>query len=278
MARGDRFFFHPTATVYDRPEEHGLRYEPVTFASRDGTSLHGWFLPAVGEARGTIVHSHGNAGNITGHYRFVAWLPERGFNVFCFDYRGFGRSAGRPTREGAVLDVHAAVDQVRDRPDVAADRIVLFGQSLGGTLALVAAGQRDDLAAVAVEGAFATFRSEARHVCRRTWWLWGVSGLVPRMFIAPGCDPIEFVERLGPIPKLFICGTADRIVDYRETAALHDRAMDPKELWVLEGGGHTDALIDDGPDLDARCHPQGPLAAKRDRFHRFCLRSVDGGR
>ena len=278
MARGDRFFFYPTATVYDRPEEHGLRYEAVTFASRDGTSLHGWFFPAVGDARGTIVHSHGNAGNITGHYRFVAWLPQRGFNVFCFDYRGFGRSAGHPTREGAVLDVHAAVDHVRDRPDVAADRIVLFGQSLGGTLALVAAAGRDDLAGVAVEGAFATFQSEARHVCRRTWWLWGVAGLVPRIFISPGCDPIEFVGRMGPIPKLFICGAADRIVDHRDTVALHDRAGDPKELWVLEGGGHTDALIDDGPDPEAGRNPQGTAGANRECFRRFCLGAVDGGR
>ncbi len=278
MARGDRFFFHPTATVYDRPQEHGLRFESVTFASRDGTSLHGWFFPAVGDARGTIVHSHGNAGNITGHYRFVAWLPERGFNVFCFDYRGFGRSAGLPTREGAVLDIHAALDHVRDRPDVAADRIVLFGQSLGGTLALVAAARRDDLAGVAVEGAFATFRSEARHVCRRTWWLWGVAGLVPRILIAPGCDPIEVVEGLGAMAKLFICGTADRIVDYRETVALCDRAADPKELWILEGGGHTGALIDDEPDLEAGPNPPGPAANKRDGFHRFCIQAVDGGR
>ncbi|MCP4245558.1 MAG: alpha/beta hydrolase [bacterium] len=278
MARGDRFFFHPTATVYDRPDDYGLRYESLTFNSRGGTALHGWFFPAVGEPRGTIVHCHGNAGNITGHYRFVAWLPRRGFNVFCFDYRGFGQSAGHPTREGAVMDVHAAVDHVRDRPDVATDRIVLFGQSLGGTLALVAAAGRDDLAGVAVEGAFATFQSEARHVCRRTWWLWGVSGMVPRIFIAPGCDPIEVVERIGPIAKLFICGTADRIVDYRETVALHDRAGDPKELWVLEDGGHTTALIDDEPDSEVSGDPQGPVATKRGRFHRFCRRAVDAGR
>ena len=269
MARGDRFFFHPTRTVYDRPEEHGLEYEQVVFTGQQGHRLNGWFFPADGPAAGTVVHCHGNAGNITGHYRFVAWLPRRGWNVLCFDYRGYWRSEGRPTREAAVADTHAAVDWVMHRDGVDPARIVLFGQSLGGTMAVVAAAQRDDLAGLAVEGSYASHREEVRFICGRTWWLWGVSRVVPRVFIAGGCDPIDVVDRVGPIPKLFICGTCDRIVDYRQTVALHERAGGPKELWVIEGGGHTDALVDDEPDAD------NPAISKRDRFCRFLERSVN---
>ena len=277
MARGDRFFHYPTRTVYDQPEAHGLDYESVWFDPLDspsadqGARLHGWFLPVVGDgARGTVVHCHGNAGNITGHYLFVAWLPKRGWNVLCFDYRGFGRSPGRATRQGTLADTHAAIDYVKTRDDVDPSRVVLFGQSLGGAVGIVAAAQRDDLAGLAVEGAFAGYQQEAFFVCRHTWWLWGVAGLVSRFLVAPGLDAIAHVDHVGPIPKLFVCGTADRIVDYRQTIALHDRARDPKELWVLDGNGHTEALIDDNPD------PQNPTMTKRDRFHRFLERSVNG--
>jgi fermentation-respiration switch protein FrsA (DUF1100 family) len=269
MARGDRFFHYPTRTVYDRPEEHGLIHEDMFFTNGDGHRLHGWFFPAVGTARGTLVHCHGNAGNVTGHYRFVAWLPERGWNVFCFDYRGFGRSEGRPTREGTAADTHAAIDAVKQRSDVNADRIVLLGQSLGGAVAIIVASDRDDLAGLAVEGAYASHRAEARFICRRTWWLWGVSALVPRVFVAAGHDPIDYVHRIGPIPKMFICGTGDGIVDYRQTVALHDAAGEPKELWILEDGGHTGALIDDEPDAE------NSTVTKRDRFYRFLDRCVN---
>lgn len=297
MARGDRFFHHPTRTIYDRPEEHRLAYESVFFdpsPADDSARLHGWFFPAGGgdrgitdpasrgaalrtaraavrpAARGTVVHCHGNAGNITGHYRFVAWLPKRGWNVLCFDYRGFGRSQGRASREGTLADAHAAIDYVKTRDDVDPSRIVLFGQSLGGVVGIVAAAQRHDLAGLAVEGAFAGYQQEAFFICRRTWWLWGVAGLVSRFLVAPGHDAMAHVDRIGPIPKLFICGTADQIVDYRQTVALHEKAQDPKELWVLDGTGHTEALIDDQPD------PQAPALTKRDRFHHFLERSVDG--
>ena len=270
MARGDRFFHHPTNLVYDQPEEHGLRYESVFFEGRDGLELHGWFFPATEQPRGTVIHCHGNAGNITGHYRFVAWLPARGWNVLCFDYRGYGRSQGRPTREGTVMNTHAAVDYVRTRKDVDAGRLVLFGQSLGGTVALIAGAERDDLAALVVEGAFSSYQAEARFVCRRTWWLWGVAGIVSRVLIAPGSDPADCVDRIGPVPKLFICGKRDRIVDYRQTIELYEAVSEPKRLWVMEDGGHTEALVNEETESPT------PGPNRRDRFCTFLAGAMNG--
>jgi hypothetical protein len=277
MARGDRFFFHPTGQVYDRPEEHGIRYDAVQFNSSDGTSLYAWFLHAdlarapgqPARPLGTLVHCHGNAGNITGHYRFVAWLIRRGWNVFCFDYRGYGKSQGTPTREGAVADAGAAIDWAGKRESTGRAPLVLFGQSIGGSIAIAAAINRTDLAAIAVEGAFASYQTEARYVCRRSI-LWGVAGLVSRTFVAAGCDPLDCVADLPAIPKLFMCGRRDPIVDCRETVQLYERAREPKEQWMLEGGSHTEALIDNTPDdLD-------PSFTRRDRFEAF-LRAAVGG-
>ena len=134
MARGDGFFHYPTQVIYDWPEEYGLRYESVFFNSCDGLQLHGWFFPAASPAQGTLVHCHGNAGNVTGHYRFVAWLPRRGWNALCFDYRGYGRSEGTPTVEGAILDATAARAKLCELAAIKDSEMLLMGESLGGAI------------------------------------------------------------------------------------------------------------------------------------------------
>jgi fermentation-respiration switch protein FrsA (DUF1100 family) len=84
-------FYYPDSRVYSTPAGAGQPFQDVWFTSRDGTKLHGWFIPATsqGPALGTVVHFHGNAQNMTAHYAFVSWLPAEGFNVFVFDYRGY---------------------------------------------------------------------------------------------------------------------------------------------------------------------------------------------
>lgn len=97
----NRYFYFPDNVVYQTPDQHRLSYEDVRFKSRDGTELHGWFLPAVGSnVVGTIIHFHGNAQKMTAHFSFVSWLPQEGFNLFVFDCRGYGRVAGRARATG----------------------------------------------------------------------------------------------------------------------------------------------------------------------------------
>ena len=87
----------------------------------DGSKLHAWFLPAQGRAKGTVLHLHGNAANVSNHLPLVAWLPPRGFNVLTLDYRGFGRSQGTPSLDGVVDDAAAALEYLRTRTGVDAD-------------------------------------------------------------------------------------------------------------------------------------------------------------
>jgi hypothetical protein len=245
MALADGTFFYPTRKDYDSPDNYDLVYEDVWIPSSEGARLHGWFFPAANPANpaGTIVHCHGNAGNITAHFKFAAWLPARGWNLLCFDYRGYGRSTGRPTRAGVIDDVHAAIDYARMRSDVDADRLAVFGQSLGGSVAIVALAQRDHaVAGLCVEGPFASYREEARFVTRRVWYLWGASPLISRYLVSDDLSAIDYVNHLPPMPKLFICGDQDHIVDYRQTVALYERASDPKKLWLIPNSGHTEAV------------------------------------
>jgi len=260
MAAGDRLFYFPTQAVYGRPEAYGLAYEAVEFAGTDDVVLHGWFFPAVGAALGTIVHCHGNAGNITGHFEHVRWLPAEGWNVLCFDYRGYGRSTGRPTRAGTIADAHAAIAYVQARPNVDVSRVVVLGQSLGGAVATVAVAQAPLVRGLAVEGAFRDYRTEARFVGRQSVLMAPVAGVLSKALVSQGLDPIDWVARIAPRPTMFVCGTEDRIVDCQQTVALHEAAGDPKELHVIEGGGHTDSML----------RPEG-----RRRFLEFFARCVN---
>src|SRR5258706_10167145 len=128
-------FFQPHRVRVLTPDQLGLAYDEVRFKTRDGLELYGWFIPAKGPALGTVLQLHGNAENISTHFASLAWMPARGFNVFIFDYRGYGASEGEPTLAGAQIDIDAAMQALLARNDIDKDRIVIYGQSLGGALA-----------------------------------------------------------------------------------------------------------------------------------------------
>jgi len=235
-------FYHPTGREYDRPERLRLTYESVFFSTANGLRLHGWFFPAVGPAAGTVLHIHGNAGNVTAHFHQVRWLPEADWNVLCFDYRGYGRSQGRISREGSIADTHAALDYLLARPDVDRERIVAFGQSLGGAIGIVLAAERTDLRGLAVDGAFHHYRDIARYHIRHNPLLFVTAWWVPPLLMTDGYDPIDYVARISPRPLLVMHGKADRIVPAFMGEKLHAAAREPKELWLIDGVDHYQAL------------------------------------
>ena len=97
---GDGFFFKPNAVEYAALPRGA---EELTFVAPGGPLLHGWWLPATAPVRGTVVFCHGNARNLTWHAQYVQWFTRYGFQVLLFDYRGYGRSDGSPSRAGACL-------------------------------------------------------------------------------------------------------------------------------------------------------------------------------
>ena len=182
-------FFQPTGTIYSSPGIYGIDYQPVEFRAADGTALFAWFMPARGEAHGTVLYLHGNAQNISAHFANVAWMPAAGFNVLAFDYRGYGGSQGRPTLAGVQLDIDAAMRLLIERPDVDADRIIVFGQSLGGALAIyyVAHSEyRSHIRAVIADSAFADYRQVAREKMADFFMTWPLLPNVNRAVAYPG--------------------------------------------------------------------------------------------
>ena len=236
----ESLFFHPDGRDYATPQRLGLASRDLRFTSGDAT-LHGWWLPAQGTARATVVHAHGNAANIGNHLPLVAWLPGAGLNVLLFDYRGFGRSTGKPTLDGAVDDLRAAIAAARR--EAPGSRLVLLGQSLGGATAIRAAAAEQDAGAtdivlLIVEAAFDSYRGIARDVASGPLLV-----LRPLLLALPGPpdDPAAAIARLR-MPVLLIHGDTDRVIPFAHAERLHATAPEPKTLLRVRGADHLEAL------------------------------------
>ncbi len=242
-----RMFYQPDRTSYGTPSRYGLKYEEVTFRSKDGTKLTGWFIPAVGAPRGTVIHFHGNAQNMSAHFAFVSWLPAAGFNLFVFDYRGYGQSEGKPDRRGLFEDSVAAITCVQARKDVDRDRLLVLGQSLGGANAIAAVGANSfkGIRAVAIESAFASYRGIVRDKIGGMPLLSLLKWPLSYLLIGDSYSPDRVVRAIAPVPLLLIYGTADGIVPYHHGQDLFDRAQEPKQFWTIEHGGHTEAFVEE---------------------------------
>ena len=233
-------FFKPSARVFSDPAAAGLRCEAVKFRSSDGTPLTGLFFPAAGVPKATVVHFHGNGQNMTAHYHYSAWLAAEGYNVLVFDYRGYGASGGRPSLDGAVADGEAALREALRLPGARPDRVVVFGQSLGGAIAVAAVAESGfKPAAMVLEGTFYSYRQVAAAVMRESWLTWPLSWL-PGFAVSGRHSPAEYIAAIDS-PKVFIHWRGDRTVPFEQGRRLYEAAGGPKELW-LPPSGHIEAF------------------------------------
>ena len=239
-------FFYPMEPWVQNPARQGLDYEDVVLIHPDGLRIHGWWLPARGTARGTVYFLHGNAQNISTHLMNVHWLPERGYNVFLLDYRGYGLSEGDPDLEGAQADIQLGLDWLARSRRLEGAPLVLFGQSLGGAMATgVLARERNDgfVDCVMLEAPFASYRDVASDVMARSWLLWPLRWMVLPTLPARANDPERHVAELAPRPLLILHSKEDPVVPYQQGRRLYAAARPPKTFQPLKGG-HTQSVRD----------------------------------
>lgn len=237
-------FFQPHRSIVSTPGQYGLEYHPVEFKAADGTALFAWFLPARGEPRASVLYLHGNAENISTHFANVAWMPAAGFNVLAFDYRGYGGSQGSPTLEGVQLDTDAAMRTLLALPNVDPKRIIIFGQSLGGALAIHYAAHseyRANVRAIVIDSAFSDYRRIVRDKAASFFLTWPFQWLLPQT-VDNDFSPAASVHAVSPIPLLFIHGERDSVVPLEHSKRLYARAAQPKEIWVVPDAGHIQAV------------------------------------
>ena len=220
----------PSRELAATPAAIGLRYEALRLPTGDGEELDGWFVPA-GEERAVLLFLHGNAGNISHRLESLRIFHELGLSVLIFDYRGYGRSTGRPSEQGTHQDARAAWRPLVDERGVPAERVLLFGRSLGGAVATRLAVEHPPRGLI-LESTFRSVPDLAAELYR----------FLPVRMLARIAYPVEDMLPAVHAPVLVIHSRGDEIIPFHHGQALHAAANPPKELLELDGG-HNPAFL-----------------------------------
>jgi fermentation-respiration switch protein FrsA (DUF1100 family) len=211
-----------------------LEREDAWFTAADGTKLHGWFVDHP-EPQAVALFMHGNAGNVTTLAQSLAVLNHRHrLAVMTFDYRGFGRSEGRPSEEGVLQDARAARKWLAERKEIAEDEIVLFGVSLGGGVAVDLAAS-DGARGLVLASTFTSLPDVGSH---------HVPWLPTRLLMTERLNSLTKIKRYrGPL--LYAHGDRDSVVPYDLGVELFEAAPGPKRFIRIPGGEHLDPMPED---------------------------------
>lgn len=222
-----------------------LQPEDMTITSEDGTKLHAWRFKSSFKKPSpcVILHFHGNAQNLSTHFYSLYTAPGQGYDYLIFDYHGYGSSEGKPSPKATVEDGHAALRYIHElypnRP------IVVFGQSLGGAVALrTVIDMKNEIPVklVVVDSTFSSYRSVARRVMAHNWITWLLQPIA-WLTVSNEYAPKGRIKEISPIPLVVIHGDKDRGVDYENGQDVFAEAAEPKEFWHIPGGAHTDFMF-----------------------------------
>ena len=228
------------ARVQARDGQVVPKIEDSWFSAEDGVRLHGWFcVPHRMEggaavplsAERVLLFFHGNAGNITYRYDMIRMLMAVPVDLLIIDYRGYGRSEGRPSEEGLYRDARAAWDHLVRERQIPPDRIVLLGKSLGGAVAIDLASHVRP-AGLIVQSSFTSVPEMASSLIP----------FFPRFLLRTKMDSISKIREVA-CPKLFIHSPADEIVPYRLGRRLFEAASEPKRFYEVPGAPHNETYL-----------------------------------
>ena len=238
----NNLFYYPDANVRLTPTKFNLKYENILIKTEDGEELSGWFIHSRNITPiATILHFHGNAENITTHFMYIAWLTNKGFDIIEFDYRGYGDSTGKPSRDGLFLDSKAALTWARDNSKT--KDIFIFAQSLGGAVVIPAYVNNpiNGVQAIIIDSTFASYRKITRQKLSNIWLTWPLQW--PLSFlVSDNLSPIDSIQDIH-VPLLFVHSPTDPVVPFETGKDLYTAAPEPKEFWEIPWDGHCSAFI-----------------------------------
>ena len=212
------------------PSDIGLTWQSVTLTTEDDLQLDAWWLPHE-EPRASLLFLHGNAGNISHRLPSLAQFHQLGLAVLILDYRGYGRSEGKPSEAGTAMDADAGWRWLKDNSGHDPDRFIIFGRSLGSAVAAELAS-RTDSAALILESPFRSMPELGQQL-----YPWLPVKLLARIHYPTA----EYVTQ-REMPLLVIHSKDDELVPFREGEKVYELANLPKQLLVIHGGHNTGFL------------------------------------
>jgi alpha-beta hydrolase superfamily lysophospholipase len=227
------------------PGAIGVMYEDRYIKTTDGLELHGWKLFSEGDTEGALLFFHGNAENISTHFANVYWLVAHGYDVYLFDYRGYGHSQGEAELDPIIDDMQIVMGQVID--DLAVNqKLIIMGQSLGASLSIYSVAHseyRERIAALVSVAAFSDYHDIAQDALSSSWlfWLfqWPLSKTISNTY-----SPVESVDKVAPVPIYIMHSHEDEIISFYHAQRLYEAALQPKQLIALQGGHNVTFNLD----------------------------------
>ncbi len=226
-----RLIYIPMRQMEASPEDIGLPYESVELKTPDGVILSSWYVPA-GDSRGVLLFCHGNAGNISHRLHSIEIFNKLGLDVFIFDYRGYGESTGKPSEKGTYLDARAAWDYLVNTRKISPDSIIIFGRSLGASIAAKTAMDVSP-AGLVVESGFSSLETMGRE-------LYPVMPV--RLILRYNYNTVGYVKNVKS-PVFIIHSKDDEIVPYSHGVAIFKAAGEPKEFLDISGDHNQGFLL-----------------------------------
>ena len=227
----EKMVFFPGKRIGDTPEAAGLHYEDVYLVTDDNITIHGWFVPRP-DAKATLLFFHGNAGNLSHRLESISIFHDIGLSVFIIDYRGYGRSGGRPSEQGTYRDAMAAWNYLVDERRVRPDEIIVFGRSLGGAVAAWLAAKVTP-AAVILESTFTSVKELGKFYYP----------YLPVSWIARIHYPVDEHITSFNCPVLIVHSHQDEVIPVIHGQRLFEYAREPKMFLPISGDHNNGFLL-----------------------------------
>lgn len=248
-------FYQPTRAKYFSPEQFKIPFSEISFTTEDGIDLKGWLLMPKKDVKvkGTIVQFHGNAENMSSHFRSMAWLTRRGFQVLSFSYRGYGPNEGEPTQKGLHLDALAALEMgVELNSEAKGEQLIAYGQSLGGAVlghSFPQSKVKDKYDLVVLDSTFSSYPSIAFQKLKEHALTFLISPMA-YLLVSSKVNSAPVLPQISPVPVLVVHGEKDLIVPLENGKEIYSLLKDPKFYWEIKNGGHINVFFQDPKNRD----------------------------
>jgi dipeptidyl aminopeptidase/acylaminoacyl peptidase len=254
----------PRYPLHIPPSDYHAAYEKVSFTTADGILLKGWVVKPeqLREKTPAIIICHGVGANKSDFTELAASLSKRGYAVLLFDFRAHGESEGSRTSLGyhEQKDIIAALDLLKARPEIDPGHIGIYGFSMGGSAAIMAAARTNAFRAVVVDSAFTSLRDQARDAITGFYHLPSfpflpLSIMGYQLYFQTSVDnisPLRVIATVAPTPVLIIAGERDRLIPAENGRKLFSAAKEPKELWIIPNADHGGTLAAAGGAYEKR--------------------------
>jgi alpha-beta hydrolase superfamily lysophospholipase len=237
------YLFFPKKSFPVTPDAAELLYEDIYIDSADGLKLHGWRIHSEKKRAGTILFFHGNGDNVSTQLPNTFWLAKEGYDLYVFDYRGYGLSQGEAELDTVISDMELMISYVaREIPED--EKMIVMGHSLGGSMAIYSVAHsayRNRIESLITIAAFSDYHDVTQDVLAKSWlfWLfqWPLSFTVDNSY-----RPLDSIGLISPVPVLIIHSKNDEMIGMYHAERLFEAAKEPKSFKLIDSD-HSNALI-----------------------------------